>query len=525
MLKRITIAAAVLMVVSGLFVCQSVWADNNNAAPGGRLRLRAPVIGKTFADTDQNTLTIEGKNFGMKEPEVTLNLAGVTVLSHSRTVITVRLPAGTEPGTYLLIVRRTSRPSLMGWADTTIGAVGPQGPRGEQGPPGPQGPSGIQGDQGPKGDKGDTGDTGAQGEPGPPGPKGDKGDTGPAGPQGTAGLNSLIYTSVEYPGENCPYGGLKVETGLDLNCNNVLDTGEVANTSYLCKQAPPSTTKKYYVAYQGGKIFMNDGVGWSAMSPPPVEPYEMLTMAWGNWGKTYAAYMYGSIYYHDGAIWHEMAFEEEYPHYRVSAIWGSSQNNLYAGTHNSGILHYDGTDWSEVPGTEDFHFINKIWCSENGHIFAVGGGNTGKIYHKYQSDPWTEMSGVPAHHGCFDIWGSSDKDVFAVNSEGRILHYNGTNWTEMTDPTSDWITDIWGSSWCNVFAVGGYPNDGFVLHYNGSEWTEMPIPSVGHIRCLVGTAWNDVYAISYSNVLYYNGSSWEITEVLDGINPVNLWVN
>jgi len=452
--------------------------------------------------------TIYGENFGTS---VMATLGGFPLLI--QLVMNNKIEASFDdilpPATYLLEVVDDTFMNPPEIRRDKIGVTfGTQGPVGQQGPEGPQGPQGEPGSPGP------------QGEPGPKGDKGDKGEDG---------LSSLISISYEAPGESCFYGGQKIEVGLDLNRNGILDIEEVTSTSFICHQTYIS--KNYFVAYQNGKIFMYDGFNWSEMPTPSVDPSWQLSTAWGNWGKTYVAYMYRSIYYHDGVTWHEMLFDKQNPNYRIETIWGTSEYNLYAGTHNNGILHYDGYKWFEIEGTSDFHYINKIWGSGDGHIFAVGGGNNGEIYHKYMSQPWTKMTNVPAHHGCFDIWGSSGSDVFAVNSEGRIIHYDGSNWTEMVDPTSDWITGVWGCYWNNIFAVGGYPNDGFILHYDGQSWTEMAIPTVGHIRNVCGRSCNEVFAVSYNNILHYDGQSWTIIKVLDATNPetlwnpVNLWIN
>lgn len=87
------------------------------------------------------------------------------------------------------------------------------GEPGVQGPPGPQGP---QGPQGPGGEDGDDGDDGEDGED---------------------GFNSLIETMIEPPGANCEFGGLKIETGLDLNRDGVLDPNEVMATDFVCNGA------------------------------------------------------------------------------------------------------------------------------------------------------------------------------------------------------------------------------------------------------------------------------------------------
>ncbi|MBL9019172.1 MAG: hypothetical protein JNL83_33595, partial [Myxococcales bacterium] len=64
-----------------------------------------------------------------------------------------------------------------------------------------------------------------------------EGSQGPAGSDGSPGVNALAETSAEPPGANCADGGLKVEVGIDTNSNGSLDPGEVTSTSYVCNGA------------------------------------------------------------------------------------------------------------------------------------------------------------------------------------------------------------------------------------------------------------------------------------------------
>jgi hypothetical protein len=57
---------------------------------------------------------------------------------------------------------------------------------------------------------------------------------------GADGLASLIDVTAEPGGANCADGGYKVESGPDMNANGVLDPGEVLSTSYLCNGASGS---------------------------------------------------------------------------------------------------------------------------------------------------------------------------------------------------------------------------------------------------------------------------------------------
>ena len=58
-----------------------------------------------------------------------------------------------------------------------------------------------------------------------------------------SGKSSLVDTGIEPAGANCPFGGTKIETGLDANNNGVLDPSEVdaAATTYVCNFGPNGT--------------------------------------------------------------------------------------------------------------------------------------------------------------------------------------------------------------------------------------------------------------------------------------------
>lgn len=67
------------------------------------------------------------------------------------------------------------------------------------------------------------------------------GADGATGADGDDGFNSLVKTTVEAPGGNCATGGIKVESGLDDDRDNVLDAGEVDDTEYVCNGATGAT--------------------------------------------------------------------------------------------------------------------------------------------------------------------------------------------------------------------------------------------------------------------------------------------
>ena len=98
----------------------------------------------------------------------------------------------------------------------------------------------LTGEQGQAGTDGADGQAGADGQDGTNGTDGQSGTDGADGQDGTNGvdgqngLTSLIVSSVEPNGANCPNGGTRVETGVDDDGNGLLTLDEVDDLLFVC---------------------------------------------------------------------------------------------------------------------------------------------------------------------------------------------------------------------------------------------------------------------------------------------------
>lgn len=84
--------------------------------------------------------------------------------------------------------------------------------------------------------------------------EGDQGETG------AAGLNSLINITNQQLGDNCENGGIKVDFGIDNNSNGTLDTNEILNTSYVCNGIDGNTSLTSVTTEPAGDSCKNGGV-------------------------------------------------------------------------------------------------------------------------------------------------------------------------------------------------------------------------------------------------------------------------
>ena len=105
---------------------------------------------------------------------------------------------------------------------------------GLQGEPGLDGSDGLNGTDGVNGTDGIDGNNGQNGADGNDGANGQDGVNGSDGADGTNGFTSLIVSSFEPSGVNCPTGGTRIDTGIDDNGNSILEGGEIDDTIFIC---------------------------------------------------------------------------------------------------------------------------------------------------------------------------------------------------------------------------------------------------------------------------------------------------
>ena len=63
---------------------------------------------------------------------------------------------------------------------------------------------------------------------------GANGSNGADGTDGADGLNALVSMTLELAGANCPYKGIRIDSGQDANGNGALDPAEISDTRYVC---------------------------------------------------------------------------------------------------------------------------------------------------------------------------------------------------------------------------------------------------------------------------------------------------
>jgi hypothetical protein len=247
-----------------------------------------PLILNTTVNYTQNTLTVNGQNFGSK-PVVMLNNLEFPTVSSSSSEIVADFPSGYPPssftpGTYFLTVQYSNQlPSLFTAAIGMAGPQGPAGPAGATGAQGPQGPQGATGTagaagsmgppgpMGPAGPIGLTGATGATGATGPAGPAGSAGAIGATGPQGPVGLTGATGAqgSAGPQGPQGPQGsqGPAGQNGTGVLTDSSGDTAvglQALNGTIVYGYGTENTATGYQALYSNTQSY-NTATGYQAL--------------------------------------------------------------------------------------------------------------------------------------------------------------------------------------------------------------------------------------------------------------------
>ena len=185
--SRTGMAALVLFLSAGVVAHAGTDKDKNDKnEPKGQLMVLAAHL-----DRAQETLILEGLNFGQQAPTVYCESYEMRVTGSTNRRLVVHFPAAIPDGMYRFTIvsgpSQQDRDVFYVNAATTNSVEGPQGPPGPTGPQGPAGPEGPAGAQGAAGPAGPAGPAGAVGPVGPAGAMGPVGPVGPAGPTGATG--------------------------------------------------------------------------------------------------------------------------------------------------------------------------------------------------------------------------------------------------------------------------------------------------------------------------------------------------
>jgi len=233
-----------------------------------------------------------------------------------------------------------------------------------------------------------------------------------------SGNASLINTTTEPAGANCANGGIKIEVGLDVNSNGVLDSGEINSslTKYICNGINSSTNNLnnihgHYLSSITGSL-----TDWTV--PQGVDKLEIFFYGavGGNGGNNYYN-CYGCNYFAGGSggdFGYAKIIIDVTPNMTVSFFIGND------GVPGQSFLN-GATNGSNAE-------TSTIYINGNAILRITGGGGGSQPY-GFPYGPISSQNGTPGQieidytnkidSGIFNI--ENIKSHFMQNSSKQIL--------------------------------------------------------------------------------------------------------
>lgn len=236
-------------------------------------------------------------------------------------------------------------------------------------------------------------------------------------------------------------------------------------------------TKNYAVTNQAvfNAIFMlNDNLGWAITNGGGVTKWNGITWTLDTTAIVYGKNMFydvvatsasnvfvagsGNIYYFNGSTWTGVGV--------AVLTWDLdmvSQNLIFALADNGSVYKFDGSGWSVAvnTGTNSFYGgtvsavnSNDIWWTSNYSLWHFYNGSSTKISLAPNNPSAQEVCMLSASDG----WCSCVNDRY----DAGFYHYDGTQWTAVTNPTSYGIMCIRMLSSTDGWALA---SNGALLHY------------------------------------------------------------
>lgn len=149
----------------------------------------------------------------------------------------------------------------------------------------------------------------------------------------------------------------------------------------------------------------------------------------------------------------------------------------------------------------------------------VGGAN-GRLLH-WNGTEFSRLARVCTVR-ITDIHALTETSIWMCTYDDSIFHYNGTTWTGYKGNTGERLYDIFAVSDTDVWVAG---DGGQVSHFNGSDWTATVVGSdTDFWKGLWGTASNNIILVGYYDRAFkYTGTWAQITPSGFGNNCEDVW--
>jgi hypothetical protein len=149
----------------------------------------------------------------------------------------------------------------------------------------------------------------------------------------------------------------------------------------------------------------------------------------------------------------------------ATSAWAVGSFQDSSGNGHGLILHWDGSNWTQVTAPGDSKSLDAVTAVSAGDVWVAGDDTSGQAYlAHYDGTNWIQKpSNVSGQAFVSDLTATSSSDVWAVGAfdpaqtHPLILHWDGTQWSQslVSDlPQAASLTSVSASSPADAWAVG-----------------------------------------------------------------------
>jgi hypothetical protein len=164
-----------------------------------------------------------------------------------------------------------------------------------------------------------------------------------------------------------------------------------------------------YATYSN-RLLRFDGSLWTQLGDPLPYVSGNSTTLWAD-SSTIAVVAEGRLYL--ASPGNQAVEQTGLSSFVVTTVWGFGSKDLWVGTRDGQLVHYDGAQWSAKASVAvDMNGITRLWGND-GQLFVLTYGSLVR----WDGTRAVVLDAVTAPSAYVDLWGSSAKEVFAARSE------------------------------------------------------------------------------------------------------------
>ena len=318
--------------------------------------------------------------------------------------------------------------------------------------------------------------------------------------------DTLLYDEGLQPNQTYTYHSIisSFQNSAEVKSNN-------ANLTTLDTTSHNFSWQTYTFGGSGGSSYLNDVAIISENDIWAVGEINIADTSQNGYTTYNAVHWDGNSWELKRIMWDNSAS-------RLTCVLAFASDDVWFGVTN--LIHWNGNNfeknWNPILNEFTDKTVNAMWGTSSSDFYVVG--NNGKIAH-YNGSEWSKIeSGTDLNIN--DIWGDYNKkngeyEILAVASkilqstDRDILKISNTGVEKLDETGINWsLHGIWFKNSRKYYAVGSgiYRKNKMTDKRWDNNWQQITQYYINSVR---GKEINDVFMCgAFGEVLHYNGKSW-----------------